>query len=57
LDGQWPVIPAKARNVGALVAATHGDEQGRIVCKLLGQLLWFGGSEINAKLLHGGKNL
>src|SRR6266851_1383679 len=55
--GQWPVISAKARNVGAFVAATHGDEQGRIVCKLLSQLLWCGGAEINANLLHDGKNL
>jgi hypothetical protein len=55
--GQWPVIPAKARNVRAFVAATHGDEKGRIVCKLLGQLLWFGGAEINANLLHDRKNL
>jgi hypothetical protein len=48
--GQRQVIPAKARNVGAFVAATHGDEQGRIVCKLLGQLLWRGRAEINANI-------
>src|SRR3981081_4693995 len=53
--GQCAVIPAKAWHVGAFVAATHGDEQGRIVCKLLGQLLWFGGAEIDANLLHGCK--
>ena len=34
--GQWPVISAKAWNIGAFVATTHGDEQVRIVCKLLG---------------------
>jgi hypothetical protein len=39
-----------------IVAASHGDEQAGIICKLLGQLLWCGGVEINANLLHDGKN-
>jgi hypothetical protein len=56
-DGQWPFIAAKARNVGSFVAATHGDEQERIVCKLLGQHLGRGGPEINANPLRDGKNL
>jgi hypothetical protein len=49
--------PGEGPERRAIVAATHGDEQGRIVCKLLGQLLWCGGAEINANLLHDGKNL
>src|SRR6266851_4929326 len=48
--------PGEGLERKGICRATHGDEQGRIVCKLLSQLLRCSGAEINANLLHNGKD-
>jgi hypothetical protein len=54
---KWPIVSAQTRNVGALIAASHGDEELRFACQVTGQLLRLSIAEVDTRLLHDGKNL
>jgi hypothetical protein len=54
---EWPIVSPQTRNVGALIAASHGDEELRFACQVIGQLLRLGIAEVDTRLLHDGKNL
>jgi len=50
---EWPVVSAEAGDVGAFVAAAHGDEKLRIAREFLGKFSRLRAAEIDADFPHG----